>query len=221
MIEDREGKGVEATASVTDRFLDAARKRPELAGVFTNFSAQVPAAPVRHRPDQGPPPRCRRLRRLQRPPDQPRGLLRQRLQPLRQDLEGHGPGRGPRPPPARGHRPAVRPEPQGRQGAPERPGRGQVHARADRRAALQHVHLRPDHRPARPGLQLGPGDRRDAGGGRRGPARRASATSGPARPTRSRRPATSRPTSSPCRSSASSCSCRPSTRAGSGRWSSS
>ena len=42
MIEDREGKGVEATASVTDRFLDAARKRPELAGVFTNFSARVP-----------------------------------------------------------------------------------------------------------------------------------------------------------------------------------
>src|SRR4051794_36120326 len=42
MIEDREGKGVVATASVTDRFLDAARKRPELAGVFTNFSARVP-----------------------------------------------------------------------------------------------------------------------------------------------------------------------------------
>jgi HAE1 family hydrophobic/amphiphilic exporter-1 len=29
-------------ASVVDRFLDAARKRPELAGVFTNFSAKVP-----------------------------------------------------------------------------------------------------------------------------------------------------------------------------------
>ena len=42
MIEDREGKGVEAMASVTERFLDAARKRPELAGVFTNFSARVP-----------------------------------------------------------------------------------------------------------------------------------------------------------------------------------
>src|SRR5262249_18534071 len=31
MIEDRDGKGVEALALVTDRFLDAARKRPELA----------------------------------------------------------------------------------------------------------------------------------------------------------------------------------------------
>jgi multidrug efflux pump subunit AcrB len=42
MIEDREGKGIAATDSVTERFLDAARKRPELAGVFTNFSARVP-----------------------------------------------------------------------------------------------------------------------------------------------------------------------------------
>src|SRR3954470_24498669 len=42
MIEDVEGRGVEATAAVTQRFLDAARKRPELAGVFTSFSAKVP-----------------------------------------------------------------------------------------------------------------------------------------------------------------------------------
>jgi multidrug efflux pump subunit AcrB len=42
MIEDREGKGVEATAAVVDRFLEAARNRPELFGVFTTFSAKVP-----------------------------------------------------------------------------------------------------------------------------------------------------------------------------------
>jgi HAE1 family hydrophobic/amphiphilic exporter-1 len=42
MIEDRDGKGVEALAMVTDRFLEAARQRPELAGVFTPFSARVP-----------------------------------------------------------------------------------------------------------------------------------------------------------------------------------
>jgi hydrophobe/amphiphile efflux-1 (HAE1) family protein len=42
MIEDRDGKGVEALAMVTDRFLEAARKRPELAGVFTPFTARVP-----------------------------------------------------------------------------------------------------------------------------------------------------------------------------------
>jgi HAE1 family hydrophobic/amphiphilic exporter-1 len=49
MIEDRDGKGVEALAQVTDRFLDEVRKsvdgrpaHPELAGVFTPFSARVP-----------------------------------------------------------------------------------------------------------------------------------------------------------------------------------
>ncbi|MHB1559756.1 MAG: efflux RND transporter permease subunit [Isosphaeraceae bacterium] len=42
MIEDRDGKGVKALAMVTDRFLEAAHKRPELAGVFTPFSARVP-----------------------------------------------------------------------------------------------------------------------------------------------------------------------------------
>jgi HAE1 family hydrophobic/amphiphilic exporter-1 len=45
MIEDREGKGVEALAGVVDQFLDGregVRKRPEMAGVFTTFSARVP-----------------------------------------------------------------------------------------------------------------------------------------------------------------------------------
>ncbi len=42
MIEDREGKGIAALAGISDRFLDEARKRPELAGVFTTFSAKVP-----------------------------------------------------------------------------------------------------------------------------------------------------------------------------------
>jgi HAE1 family hydrophobic/amphiphilic exporter-1 len=42
MIEDREGKGIEALSTVSDQFLEAARKRPELAGVFTTFSAKVP-----------------------------------------------------------------------------------------------------------------------------------------------------------------------------------
>ena len=96
MIEDREGKGVEAMASVTERFLDAARKTPELAGVFTSFSAR-PAVAVRDRSHQGPPSRRTGRRRVQRSPDQPGGLLRQRLQPVWQDLESHRPGRGERP----------------------------------------------------------------------------------------------------------------------------
>ena len=89
---------------------------PRAGGGLHHVLGQGPAAPVRHRPDQGPPPGRARLGRLQRPPDQPGGVLRQRLQPLRQDLEGRGPGREPRPLPARRRRPPLRPERQGRAG---------------------------------------------------------------------------------------------------------
>jgi HAE1 family hydrophobic/amphiphilic exporter-1 len=42
MVEDRQGRGVEALQRISDQFQDEARKRPELAGVFTSFSARVP-----------------------------------------------------------------------------------------------------------------------------------------------------------------------------------
>src|SRR3954453_23920936 len=42
MIEDRSGKGVDALQKVVDRYQDEARKRPELAGVFSTYSARVP-----------------------------------------------------------------------------------------------------------------------------------------------------------------------------------
>ncbi|WP_435017198.1 efflux RND transporter permease subunit [Tundrisphaera sp. TA3] len=42
MIEDRAGKGVDALQQVVDRFQDEARKRPELTGVFSTYSARVP-----------------------------------------------------------------------------------------------------------------------------------------------------------------------------------
>ena len=68
------------------------------------------------------------------------------------------------------------------------------------------------------GLQLGPGHRRDGRGRREGPARglrlRVDRHHLPGAEDRATWP----PTSSPCRSSASSCSWPPSTRAGSGRW---
>ena len=182
-----------------------------------------PGAPaqVRRRPHQGPAARRADLRPLRHAPGQPRRLLRQRLRPLRQGLEGHGPGRGGRADQARGHPEPLRPEPQGGAGPAQLAGRGPLRPRADRRAPLQPLRLGQDERRARPGLQLGPGARRDAGGRRRRSCPRGSAPSGPARPSRSRRPATRRPTSSPSRSSASSCSWRPSTRAGSGPRSSS
>ena len=42
MIEDREGKGVDALALVTDQFLEKARTQPELGGLFTPFTVNVP-----------------------------------------------------------------------------------------------------------------------------------------------------------------------------------
>ncbi|WP_435007915.1 efflux RND transporter permease subunit [Tundrisphaera lichenicola] len=42
MIEDRAGKGVDVLQKVVDRYQDEARKRPELAGVFSTYSARVP-----------------------------------------------------------------------------------------------------------------------------------------------------------------------------------
>jgi HAE1 family hydrophobic/amphiphilic exporter-1 len=42
LIEDREGRGVQGLADVTDRFLAEAARRPELSGLFTPFSVRVP-----------------------------------------------------------------------------------------------------------------------------------------------------------------------------------
>jgi len=42
MIEDRAGKGVEALQRVVDQYQAEARKRPELAGVFSTYSSRVP-----------------------------------------------------------------------------------------------------------------------------------------------------------------------------------
>jgi HAE1 family hydrophobic/amphiphilic exporter-1 len=42
LVEDHEGRGVQALADVTDRFMAEARKRPELSGLFTPFSVRVP-----------------------------------------------------------------------------------------------------------------------------------------------------------------------------------
>lgn len=42
MLEDRAGRGAAALAQVVDQYLVAAAKRPEIAGLFTPFSARVP-----------------------------------------------------------------------------------------------------------------------------------------------------------------------------------
>ncbi len=42
MIEDRDGKGVQALALITDRFLAETKKQPELGALFTPFTVNVP-----------------------------------------------------------------------------------------------------------------------------------------------------------------------------------
>ena len=171
MIEDRAGKGVDALQQVVDRFQDEARKRPELAGVFSTFSARVPQ--LKFDVDRT------KARRLDVPISDLFAILQANLggyyvndfnlygKVWKVMVQAEG---SVRTKPEDIAEP-LRPEPQGGAGPAQLPGRGPLRPRADRRAPLQPVRRRQDQRRARPGLQLGPGDRRDAGGRRRGPAR--------------------------------------------------
>ena len=219
MIEDREGKGVEAMASVTDRFLDEARKRPELAGVFTTFSARVPQ--LQFDIDRT------KARRLDVAVSDVFSVLQANLGAYYvNDFNLYGKiWKVMVQAEANGAAPSPRTSP-GLYVLNHKGGKVPLSALGEVKYTLGPIDV-PHYnmytaakitgQPAA-GLQLGPGDRGDAGRSRPRSCPRASGTSGPARPTRSRRPATWRPTSSPCRSSASSCSWRPCTRAGSGRW---
>ena len=134
MIEDRSGQGgrraPEGRRPLPGRGPQAARAGRGLLDLLR------PGAPaqVRRRPHQGPPARRADLRPLRHAPGQPRRLLRQRLRPLRQGLEGHGPGRGGRPDQARGHPEPLRPEPQGGSGPARLARRSPLRPGADRRA---------------------------------------------------------------------------------------
>ena len=126
MIEDREGRGVEALAKVTNKFLAEARKvdddnrpvHPELGAMFTPFSAQVPQ--LRFDLDRV---KAERLdvsvadvfTVLQANLG---GLLCQRLQSLWQGLESDHPGRGKPPNQALRHHQPVRAQPQERTRSP-------------------------------------------------------------------------------------------------------
>ena len=217
MIEDREGKGVEALQRVVDRFQDEARKRPELAGVFTTFSARVPQ--LRFDIDRT------KARRLDVPVSDVFAVLQTNLggyyvndfnlygKVWKVMVQAEGGDRAPSP---RTSPEPLRPEPQGGAGPAQLPGRGPA-TRSGRSTCPTTTSTPPPRSTASPPRATARARRSPRC--RRSPPRscpRGSATSGPARPSRSRRPATRRPTSSPSRSSASSCSWRPSTRAGSG-----
>ncbi len=165
-IEDREGRGVEALAQVTDTFLAEARKRPELEQIFTPFSANVPQLRfdldrVKARTLEVPVSSV-----FERAPDQPGRRVCERLQPLRQGVEGLRRGRGRPAHQSDRHPRASRAEPSGQAGASRGPGRCEVHGRPDRRDPLQHLQLGQDHRPGRAWVLVGSGGGRHAGGGR-------------------------------------------------------
>ncbi len=170
MIEDREGKGIEATASVAERFLDAARARPELAGVFTTFSAKVPQ--LRFDVDRV------KARRLDVPVSDIFSVLQTNLGSYYvNDFNLFG----------KTWKVMVQAESRDRQ-RPEDVTRLYVLNHQGEKVPLSalgevkyalgpidapHYNMynaAPDHRPARAGVQLGPGDRGHAGGGRRGAA---------------------------------------------------
>ena len=218
MIEDRDGKGVEALALITDRFLEEARKQPELGGLFTPFTVNVPQ--IRFNLDRV------KAQRLGVAVSDVFAVLQTNLGGYYvNDFNLYGKVWKVMVQ-AEGSRRVTKDDierlyvlnQQGTAGSPRLAGRRGLRPRPDRCSALQHVQRRQDHRPAR---------RRVIARARRSPrwngsptrsCPKASRTNGPAPRFRNRRPATWRCTSSPCRSSACSCSWRPSTRAGSARW---
>ncbi len=172
LLEDREGRGVEALAKVTDDFLAAAAQRPELTGVFTPFSARVPQ--LRFNLDRT------KARVLEVAVSDVFDVLQTylggvyvndfnlygkvwRVYVQAEGNQPHGAGQHPS---AQGPRQARQQDPA------ELAGRRQVHHRPDRRAALQPLQRGQDHRLAGRRLQLGPGHQGHGGGGRQGPARR-------------------------------------------------
>jgi hypothetical protein len=94
----------------TGVFLDAARKRPELANLFTSFNAQVPQVQVRAGPGKGTGPRNPDQRRVCRPVRRNGRCLRERLQPVRPTLPRVRAGRAGVPSAAGRHRAVLCPE---------------------------------------------------------------------------------------------------------------
>ncbi len=155
MIEDRAGKGVAAMQQVVDRFQDEARKRPELAGVFSTFSARVPQ--LKFDLDRT------KARRLDVPVSDVFAVLQANLggyyvndfdlygKVWKVMVQAEG---GVRKKP-RGHREPLRAEPPGQPRAAQLAGRGPLRPRPDRRAALQSLRHRQDQRRPAPGYSSG------------------------------------------------------------------
>ena len=112
LLQDRSGTlSVEQLGARARKFLAEARKRPELANLFTSFDPNYPQVKVELDREKA--------RSLGVPINEVfqamsavlGGTLRQRLQPVRPPLPRLCPGRGRLPPEAVGHRGRVRPQP--------------------------------------------------------------------------------------------------------------
>jgi hypothetical protein len=82
-LQDRSGGSIEYLDAELQRFLSAARARPELAGVSTDVLGQRAADVRRRRPGQGAQPGRGARRRLPDDADVSRRAVRQPVQPLR------------------------------------------------------------------------------------------------------------------------------------------
>ncbi len=157
LIEDREGRGVQALADVTDRFMAEARSRPELSGLYTPFSVRVPQ--LRFELDRG------KARNLEVPVSSVFETLQVYLGGFYvNDFNRFGKTwrvyvQSERRPPPDGQRypDAQGPEQQRRPRPLERPWCREADRRPDRRSALQSLQRGQDHRQPRPRLQLGTG----------------------------------------------------------------
>jgi len=164
ILEDREGKDVAFLGENTRTFIEAARKRPELARVTTSFQAGVPQMLMKVDRDKA----LKRGRRHRPGLPDDAGLhgrdVCQLLQPLRPAVAGLHPGRSRLSLRCREHRAVFRPQQQGRACSPFLAGQHSAHVRPRDDHALQPVPVRPDRRDGKTRLQFRPGHEGPRGG---------------------------------------------------------
>ena len=192
-------------AANTAKFIEAARKRPELSAVSTTFRPTVPQLFVDVDRDKV-------LKQGVNLTDVYKTLqslhgerLRELLQPVRPPVAGVRPGGGGLPHQAREHRPVLRAQQRRGNGPPVGAHLVPQHRRAGVHHALQPLPVRPDQRLRRPRLQFGPGHEGPGGGLRPDHAARDGLRLSAACPSRRRRPRRGFPrrssSASPCSAS--------------------
>ena len=189
VLEALQGQSPTEVAAVMRGLLVAANQQPELAGVFSTYAADTPQIYLDIDRDKAQVLGVKIsdiFNALQVDAGQ---LLHQRLQRFRPHLAGQRPGRSAVPRPDRRHRPDLRPQRQGRDGADPRAGRGASWCRARKRWSVTTA-FAPRSSTARPSRGYSSGQALAAMERcRPRHCRRATASSGPAPRCRKRPPA--------------------------------